>query len=102
MDLGAVFPTTQIGIDPAVIRDFAQTAEDSVTTQWHVAFGQGIHACIGNVLARMEARHAAQALARYVERIDVVHDRPLRYLPSLIVRGLVELPLQVRRRGPDA
>jgi probable F420-dependent oxidoreductase len=27
MDLGAVFPTTQIGDDPAVIRDFAQTAE---------------------------------------------------------------------------
>ena len=27
MDIGAVFPTTQIGTDPAVIRDFAQTAE---------------------------------------------------------------------------
>jgi len=27
MDLGTVFPTTQIGTDPAVIRDFAQTAE---------------------------------------------------------------------------
>jgi probable F420-dependent oxidoreductase len=27
MDFGVVFPTTQIGNDPAVIRDFAQTAE---------------------------------------------------------------------------
>jgi probable F420-dependent oxidoreductase len=27
MNLGAVFPTTRIGTDPAVIRDFAQTAE---------------------------------------------------------------------------
>ena len=27
MDFGVVFPTTQIGTDPAVIRDFAQTAE---------------------------------------------------------------------------
>ena len=27
MDVGAVFPTTLIGTDPAVIRDFAQTAE---------------------------------------------------------------------------
>ena len=27
MDIGVVFPTTQIGNDPAVIRDFAQTAE---------------------------------------------------------------------------
>jgi alkanesulfonate monooxygenase SsuD/methylene tetrahydromethanopterin reductase-like flavin-dependent oxidoreductase (luciferase family) len=27
MDLGVIFPTTLIGTDPAVIRDFAQTAE---------------------------------------------------------------------------
>lgn len=27
MDIGVVFPTTQIGTDPAAIRDFAQTAE---------------------------------------------------------------------------
>jgi hypothetical protein len=46
----------------------------------------------------MEARHAVRALARHVSRIDVIRDGPLRYLPSLIVRGLVELPVQVRRR----
>jgi hypothetical protein len=34
----------------------------------------------------------------HVERIDVIHDEPLRYLPSLIVRGLVALPVRVRRR----
>ena len=33
---------------------------DRPTAQRHVAFGQGIHACIGNILARMEARHAVQ------------------------------------------
>jgi hypothetical protein len=27
VDFGVVFPTTRIGTDPAVIRDFAQTAE---------------------------------------------------------------------------
>jgi hypothetical protein len=48
----------------------------------------------------MEARHAVRALARHVSRIDVIRDEPLRYLPSLIVRGLVELPVQVRRRPP--
>ncbi len=70
-------------------------------TQRHIAFGQGIHACIGNVLARMEARHAVLALARHVDGIDVVAgEQPLRYLPSLIVRGLVEVPVRVRRRDP--
>jgi hypothetical protein len=43
-----------------------------------------------------------QALARHIERIDVVRDQPLRYLPSLIVHGLVELPVRVvRRHVPD-
>ena len=71
---------------------------DRPAAQRHIAFGQGIHACIGNILARMEARHAVRALAGHVNRIDVIRDEPLRYLPSLIVRGLVELPVQVRRR----
>jgi len=48
----------------------------------------------------MEARHAVRALACHVDRIDVIRDQPLRYLPSLIVRGLVELPVRVRRRRP--
>ena len=28
MKIGAIFPTTEIGNDPSVIRDWAQTAED--------------------------------------------------------------------------
>lgn len=71
---------------------------DRPPAQRHLAFGQGIHACIGNILARMEARHAVIALARHVDRIDVMHDAPLRYLPSLVVRGLVALPVRVHRR----
>jgi cytochrome P450 len=63
-----------------------------------MAFGQGVHACIGNSLARMEARHAVRALARHAERISVAPDSDLRYLPSIIVRGLVELPVLVTRR----
>ena len=88
--------------DEKVFPDSDRFDPDRPTTQRHVAFGQGIHACIGNVLARMEARHAVQALARHIERIDVVRDQPLRYLPSLIVHGLVELPVRVvRRHVPD-
>jgi cytochrome P450 len=84
--------------DESAFSDGDRFDPDRPPAQRHIAFGQGIHACIGNVLARMEARHAVRALARHVNRIDVIRDEPLRYLPSLIVRGLVELPVQVRRR----
>lgn len=36
MDLGAVFPT-QIGTDPVVIRDFAQTAEGARPGTWNAS-----------------------------------------------------------------
>jgi cytochrome P450 len=85
--------------DEAVFADGSRFDPERPPTQRHLAFGQGIHACIGNVLARMEARHAVRALARHVDGIDVDPDGPLRYLPSLIVRGLAELPVSVRRAG---
>jgi cytochrome P450 len=84
--------------DESVFAGGDQFDPDRPPAQRHIAFGQGIHACIGNVLARMEARHAVRALAKHVDRIDIIRDEPLRYLPSLIVRGLVALPVQIRRR----
>lgn len=87
--------------DEAVFADGDRFDPGRPNAHRHVAFGQGPHACIGNALARMEARHAVQALARHVARIDVVRDRPLRYLPSVIVRGLAELPVQIRRRATN-
>lgn len=67
---------------------------DRVTAR-HVAFGQGIHTCVGAGLARIEARHAVRALARHAATIAVDPDATLRYLPSVIVRGLETLPVRV-------
>jgi cytochrome P450 len=38
----------------------------------HVAFGAGIHLCVGQMLARLEAEMLMTALAARVERIDIV------------------------------
>lgn len=64
----------------------------------HVAFGQGIHACVGNVLARMEATTLLREVAARVERLEVVHPGGVRYLPSFFLRGIVELPVVVHAR----
>jgi cytochrome P450 len=72
---------------------------DRARLREHVAFGHGIHVCVGAGLARMEAAAALTALAASVDALEVQADRPLRYLPSFLLRGLVELPVRVRRRG---
>jgi cytochrome P450 len=62
----------------------------------HVAFGEGIHFCIGAPLARMEARIAFEAmLARFPRlRLKGPAMKPV-YKGSYFLRGLESLPLAI-------
>ncbi len=64
----------------------------------HMAFGHGIHVCVGAGLARIEAASALRALANNVTAIEVIDRDALRYGPSYGLRGLVDLPVRVHRR----
>ena len=59
----------------------------------HVAFGSGIHFCLGAHLARLEAAIVLRELRRRVERIEVANTPEWRRNPSL--RGLSHLPLRL-------
>lgn len=62
----------------------------------HVAFGHGIHYCLGSPLARLEARVAMDALLdRYAEIGP--GSEPGQRLHSTVIRGFESLPLSVRR-----
>ena len=65
----------------------------------HVAFGQGIHACVGNVLARMEATAVLRELAGRVDRLQVVDPDGVRYTSSFFLRGIKQLPVVVHPIG---
>jgi cytochrome P450 len=71
---------------------------DRRNVRHHLSFGQGIHACLGNVLARMEATAVLRELAQRVERLEVVDPAAVRYLPSFFLRGIPELPVRVHPR----
>ncbi len=64
--------------------------------QPHVAFGRGIHHCLGAPLARLEGRIALAALARHFREIRLVEAKP-RFKDNVVLRGLRSLPLEVRR-----
>jgi cytochrome P450 len=58
----------------------------------HVAFGGGIHLCLGAPLARLEAQVAFSALASRFPGIDLAIDEPERK-ETVTLRGLQALPV---------
>ena len=64
----------------------------------HLAFGHGIHYCLGAPLARLEAEIAVSALlARFGSISLAVPAESLRWRPSTLIHGLESLPV---RLGP--
>ncbi len=60
----------------------------------HLAFGHGIHFCLGAPLARLEGAIAFQQLARRFPEMRLATDRgELRWLDGLLMRGVTELPV---------
>ncbi|MER6982670.1 cytochrome P450 [Streptomyces carpinensis] len=60
----------------------------------HVSFGMGLHQCVGQHVARLEAESLLTALARRVERIELA-DEPRRHLNNTL-RSWASLPVRIR------
>jgi cytochrome P450 len=60
----------------------------------HVGFGMGIHQCVGQHVARLEAEALLTALVRRVDRFELT-GTPRRH-PNNTLRSWTSLPLRVR------
>ena len=91
------------GRDPQAAAD-PETLDVSRTDGRHLAFGHGIHYCLGAPLARLEGVIALSTLLRRLPVLRPVLDhRELAWTPSGIMRGPLSLPVtlgdQPLRRG---
>ena len=68
----------------------------------HIAFGHGIHFCIGAPLSRLEASIALPMMLAQLPDLQVVHDQPLELFEGRVLFGFKRLPatfLKTERMG---
>jgi cytochrome P450 len=86
--------------DPAVWGDDPDRFDpDRPNHKDHLAFGKGIHFCLGAPLSRIELQAAFEGLARRLDRIELAEGNDFRYHPSFMLRGLVRLDVRVAHRA---
>lgn len=63
----------------------------------HLAFGKGIHMCLGAPLARLEGEIAIASLFTRFPKMELaVKNSELDWRPGMIVRGIKELPMKMK------
>ncbi len=73
----------------------AETLDIRRENNKHLAFGRGIHSCLGAPLARLEADIAFSTLLRRFEKLTLVSDEP-DWRRQIYMRGLIALPIRFR------
>ena len=68
----------------------------------HIAFGHGIHFCLGAALARLEGRVALTHLLDTLSDIQLADDAPWEPRQALHVHGPARLPVRVVRAQRDS
>jgi cytochrome P450 len=79
------------GRDPDVFEDPDVFDAERANAKRHLAFGKGIHFCLGSALGKLEAQLALEALATRFPGLRLVPDQQLAFHPNISFRGPQQL-----------
>ena len=83
--------------DPAKYADPDRFDPERQNARTHLAFGKGIHMCVGNMLSRKEMTVAFQQLLARLDDIRIADGAELKVSPNLLLRGLISAPITFRK-----
>ncbi|MEM9623460.1 MAG: cytochrome P450 [Pseudomonadota bacterium] len=81
--------------DEAVFPDADKLIIDRPNARAHVAFGFGVHRCMGNRLAEMQLRILWEEIIQRFHTVEVVGD--VERLPNNFIRGIKDVPVRLHR-----
>ena len=82
--------------DESVFEDADQLRIDRANARNHVAFGFGVHRCMGNRLAEMQLKTLWEEIENRFERIELVGEPVIN--ANNFIHGITDLPVQVHRQ----
>jgi cytochrome P450 len=85
--------------DPAKYPDPDRFDIERTNARSHLAFGKGIHMCVGNMLSRKEMAVAYSELLTRLTDFRVADGHVPSWPPNMLLRGLTTLPISFRRRA---
>lgn len=85
--------------DPAKFADPDRFDIERANARSHLAFGKGIHMCVGNMLSRKEMAVAYSELLTRLTDFRLADGHEPSWPPNMLLRGLTTLPITFRRRA---
>ena len=83
--------------DPAKFKDPDRFDIERSNARSHLAFGRGIHMCVGNMLSRKEMAVAFDELLSRLTDFAVAEQAEIAWPPNMLLRGLPALPITFRK-----
>ena len=79
--------------DETVFKDPDKLVIDRPNARAHVAFGFGVHRCMGNRLAELQLRVLWEEIMKRFHKVEVIGD--VERLPNNFIRGIKDVPVRL-------